>query len=147
VPAAGGAGSTGAPVGAAAAPSWPLLRGCYRGQSPCLEGAGEEHGRLEVGRGAHRDVDPNVFREAADEELRLLERGDVSGVRQHRLEAVRKLLDRGVEGKAPQLGQPRAGYRRSKAKTAKFLEALPGRHALVQQEGVVPCLSGAGEVV
>jgi hypothetical protein len=54
-----------------------LLRRCYRGQSPCLEGAGEKHGRLEVGRGAHLDVDPNVFREATHEELRLLARGEV----------------------------------------------------------------------
>jgi hypothetical protein len=68
-------------------------------------------------------------------------------VRQHRLEAVRKLLDRGVERKAPQLGQPRAVDRRSEAKATKLLEALLGRHALVQQECVVPCLSGAGEVV
>jgi hypothetical protein len=66
---------------------------------------------------------------------------------QHRLEAVRKLLDRAVERKAPQLGQSRAVDRRSEAKATKLLEALLGRHALVQQECVVPCLSGAGEVV
>jgi hypothetical protein len=54
-----------------------LLRRRCRGQSPCLEGTGEKHGRLEGGRGAHLDVDPNVFWEATHEELRLLARGEV----------------------------------------------------------------------
>jgi hypothetical protein len=81
---------------------------CCHGRGAALKGAGQEHRRLEVGRGAHRDVHPNVLREATDEELRLLERGDVPGVRENRLETVRELLYRGVERQPAQLSQPRA---------------------------------------
>ena len=62
-----------------------------------LECAGQEHGRLKIGRGTHRHVHPNMFREAAHEEFRLLARGDIPGVRKDRLEAVRELLDGRVE--------------------------------------------------
>jgi hypothetical protein len=41
-----------------------------------------------------------MFWETADEELRLLARRDVPGVREDSLEAVRKLLDRGVKRQA-----------------------------------------------
>ena len=108
---------------------------------------GQEHRRLEVGRSAHRDVNPNMFRETADEELRLLARRDVPGVREYRLETVRKLLDRGVKRQATQLGQPRAIDGWPKTKAAQLLEALLGGHTLVQQEGIKPHLSDAGEVV
>jgi hypothetical protein len=47
---------------------------CCHGGGTALEGAGQEHRRLEVGRGTHRDVHSNMFWETADEELHLLAR-------------------------------------------------------------------------
>jgi hypothetical protein len=71
------------------------LRCC--GCCAALECAGQEHGRLKIGRGAHCHVHLIMFRETAHEEFRLLGRRDIPGVCEDCLEVVRELLDRRVE--------------------------------------------------
>jgi len=56
------------------------------------------HGGLKVGWIPHLHIHSNVLREAANVEFGLLLCGDVARMAQHRLEAVRELLDGGVEG-------------------------------------------------
>jgi tRNA A37 threonylcarbamoyladenosine synthetase subunit TsaC/SUA5/YrdC len=64
-----------------------------------------------------------------------------------RVEAVRVVLDGGVELYAAQLSQAGAAHRWPKQKVAQLLEAIPRRLALVLHEGEVPCLGRPTQVV
>jgi hypothetical protein len=66
---------------------------------------------------------------------------------QHRVEAVRVVLDGGVELDAVELSQAGAVHRRAKLNVAQLLEALPRRAILILPQGEVPGLGGSPEVV
>jgi hypothetical protein len=68
-------------------------------------------------------------------------------VAQDDVEAVRIVLDGGVELDAAELSQARAAHRGAKLKVAHLLEALPRRLALVLHEGEVPRLGCPAKVV
>jgi hypothetical protein len=71
----------------------------------------------------------------------------VPRVAQNCVEAVRVVLDDGVELDTAELSQAGAAHRRPKLKVAQLLEALPRRLALVLHEGEVPCLGRPTQVV
>ena len=95
----------------------------------------------------HLHLHPYVVGEAADEEFRPLNRGDVVDVTRKRLEALGELLHRGLKGKPTQLRKSAALYWRPETQVAEFSEPFPRRHALVLLEGVVPRLGRAPQVV
>jgi hypothetical protein len=66
---------------------------------------------------------------------------------QHRIEAVGVVLDRRQERQPGELGQAGATNRWREAEVAELLEVVPGGHALILLEGVVPSLCYAGQMV
>jgi hypothetical protein len=68
-------------------------------------------------------------------------------VAQNCVEAVRVVLDGGVELDTTELSQAGAAHRRPKLKVAQLLEALPRRLALVLHEGEVSRLGRPTQVV
>lgn len=84
---------------------------------------------------------------ATHDEFRLLARIEIARMAEHRVIAVRILLDRGLERQAGKLGQPRALRWRSEAKLAQFVEAFLGWHALVLLQRIIPRQSSATEMV
>jgi hypothetical protein len=106
------------------------------------------HGRLEIRGVAHLHIHPNVFRQAPHEQLGLLAGAEVIvGVAEHRVVALRVLLDRRGERQAGELHKAGALCRRPELHLAYGAEALPGRHPLVALQGIVPRLSSPTEVI
>jgi hypothetical protein len=66
---------------------------------------------------------------------------------QNCVEAVRVVLDGGVDLDTTELSKAGAAYRWPKPKVAQLLEALPWRLALILHEGEVPCLGRPTQVV
>lgn len=56
------------------------------------------------------------------------------------VEALLVILDGNSEGQAYQLSKPIGAYGWTEAEAAEFQEALPGRHALILFQGIVPRL-------
>jgi hypothetical protein len=97
---------------------------------------------------AHLHIHPNVFRQAPHEQLGLLAGAEVIiGVAEHRVVALRVLLDRRGERQAGELRKAGALRRRPELHLAYGAEALPGRHPLVALQGIVPRLRSPTEVI
>jgi hypothetical protein len=105
------------------------------------------HGRLKVVRLAQLNIDPDMVRETADEQVRFLVWQKVVGVADEFIEALLVLLDRSREGKARQLGEAVGAHRRAEPLVAQFREAIPCRYTLVDLQGVVPRLGDSRQVV
>jgi hypothetical protein len=86
------------------------------------------------------DVDPDMVRETADEQVRFLVWQNVVDVADEFIEAFLVLLDRDREGKTRQLGEAVGVHRRAEPLMAQVREAIPGRYTLVDLQGVVPRL-------
>jgi hypothetical protein len=96
---------------------------------------------------AQLDVDPDMVRETADEHVGFLVWQKVVGVADEFIEAFLVLLDQAREGKTRQLGEAVGAQRRAEPLMAQVREAIPGRYALVDLQGVVPRLGDSRQVV
>lgn len=129
---------------------WPgdaLNQSRRHGRGVTLEGSRKVHGRLKILGLAQLHVDLDVLRKAAHKQLCFLERRQVAGMAQHRIEVFGILLDCSQEGKLGELGQVGAMNRQPKAKIAELLEVLPARHALVLFQRIIPSLCRADQMV
>jgi len=105
------------------------------------------HGGLQVLRMVHLNVHLDMFRKTADVELRLLTRVEVALMAEDGVVAIRVVLDRGGEGQSSKLHQTCAPHRGSETKLAQLAEALPGWHAFILFESIVPRLCSSAEMV
>jgi hypothetical protein len=101
---------------------------------------------LEVVRLPQLNVHPDVLRESTHIQLRLLERRQVKGVAQERVEALR-VLHGGQERKAGELREPVVADGRAEMQVTELLEALLAGHAFILLQRVVPCLGCIEKVV
>jgi hypothetical protein len=80
---------------------------------------------------AQLDVDPDMVRETADEQVRFLVWQKVVSVADEFIQAFLVLPDRAREGKTRQLGEAVGAHRRAEPLMAQVREAIPGRYTLV----------------
>jgi len=105
------------------------------------------HRRLKILRAAHLHVRLEVLGKATHKQFGLLERVEVACMAKDGVEAVRVVLYRREEGQPRELSQPCALCRWPETKLAQAAEALPGGHALILLQCVVPCLRGAAKMI
>jgi hypothetical protein len=96
---------------------------------------------------AHLDIHLDVFRKTSDVELCLLTRVEVALMAEDGVVAIRVVLDRGGEGQPSKLRQSCALRRGSETELTQLAETLPGWHAFILFERVVPRLGSAAEMV
>jgi hypothetical protein len=102
---------------------------------------------LKIVRLAQLDIDPDMVWETTNEHVRFLVWQKVVGVADEFVEAFLVLLDRAHEGKTRQLREAVGAHCRAEPLMAQVCEAIPGRYALVDLQGVVPCLGDYRQVV
>jgi len=123
---------------------WRLCRGAL---VPHLQLAGEAHGDGEGLRVMDLDVEAEGRLESRREQLHLLLLGEITGLRQQRLETLLELDDSPRALARRELAQRVGAQRRAKAGVEQLDETTPWRRALVTLNLHVPELGGVLQVV
>ena len=92
-------------------------------------------------------VDFDILLETTDKHLSLLRGQVIAGMAEHGIEASRVVLHRGGERKAGEFGQSGVTNRRPELQIAQLLETVPGGHALILLQGIIPCLVHTSQMI
>ena len=105
------------------------------------------HGRLKVLGLPKLHVDFDMLREASHKQLSLLRGREIAGMAEHGVEVSQVVLHRGGERKAGEFGQSGVTNRRPELQIAQLLETVPGGHALILLQGIIPCLVHTSQMI